>query len=72
MVFRNFLGNNFFSGRTPTGWKRRFSGILARFGLRAHMEDFNFKWGLRRRVGARWGLDLYPVLQDYVQQHILP
>ena len=33
MVFRNFFGGNFFSGHTPTGRKRRFSGILARFGL---------------------------------------
>ena len=32
MVFRNFLGNNSFFGRTPTGRKWWLSGILARFG----------------------------------------
>ena len=29
MLFRNFLGKNFFFGRTPPGRNRPFSGILA-------------------------------------------
>ena len=39
MVFRNFVRDNLFFARTPTGQKRWFSGILARFGL-GHEEKF--------------------------------
>ena len=34
MLFRNFLGKNFFFGRTPPGRNRRFTGILATRALR--------------------------------------
>ena len=34
MLFRNFLGFNFFFGRTPPGRNRRFTGILATRALR--------------------------------------
>ena len=39
-------------------------------GKAGDRENFSFKWGLRRGVGAPWGL--YPVLRDDLQQRILP
>ena len=39
MFLRNFLGNKYFSSWIPTGRKRWFNGILARFGL-GHLEKF--------------------------------
>ena len=63
MVFRNFLGNKFFFGRAPTGRKRRFSGILARFGL-GHLE--------MGKMGPKTTKLLFPAGGDPTKKNFIP
>ena len=55
MLFRNFLGNNFFFGRTPPGRNRRFSGILATRALGEILGPKMAQKCQKRAVVPPWG-----------------
>ena len=64
MVFRNFCGTNFFFGRTPTGRKRCFSGMLAVDLDKLHQktaEAENSPLGPRGKKGVRWNIKILSV-----------
>ena len=64
MGFRNFLGDDLCCGRTPTGRKRQFSGVLARSGPRALSQN--------RRPGQKTPKSQFAGVRGTFGENILP